>query len=303
MSDKIDFVGHQKFLVDDLNGETPPINNFIIKAESAEDKWIESTTEAIAIWRSHFRSSYIRWALTINGLDKAKDRYDSKKGDELGFTIESIRANGMERIALWDMQTAAKNHKSTIPMIASWGIVDLYSCLEEFVFEIYIIFLNHYPDSIIKGNEFRNLRQLKRVSSNDADKKKEWEELWRKRVESWQKKRIYDGLNKVFLAYTKVSGLKTPSIYKVSTVETWAETIAGIAELRNCFTHGVDTVNKALAEFSNKPHSMLFDFREGEKLTIELKHLQSIECFLDQFLTTINFSLMERAGYELQKQS
>lgn len=185
--------------------------------------------------------------------------------------------------------------------MAAWGLIDLYSCIEEFVFEFYKTFLDHNPDSIIKGSEFRNLRRLKRESVKGPECEEKWKVAWKERLESWQRKRLYDGLNKVFLAYTSVTGLKTPSNYKSSTIETWAETIKGISELRNCFTHGVETVTKELSDFSSKPNSMLFDFEEGKPLSIELKHLQSVECFLDQLLTAINLSLIERAGYDLPK--
>jgi hypothetical protein len=302
MKDKPDFIGHKKFSMDDIHKDTPPlINNFIVEPKAIEDAWIKETTEKIGEWRAYFRSTYVKWALALNGLHVAKDRYDSKKADPVGFSIESLRQNGLENIAFWDMETAAKNHEETIPMIAAWGLIDLYSCIEEFVFEFYKIFLEHNPDSIIKGSEFSNLRRLKHESVKGPECEEKWKAAWKERLESWQRKRLYDGLNKVFLAYTNVTGLKTPSNYKLSTVETWAETIKGISELRNCFTHGVETVTKELSDFSSKPNSMLFDFEEGKPLSIELKHLQSVECFLDQLLTAINLSLIERAGYDLPK--
>lgn len=299
MKDKPDFIGHQKFSMDNIHRDpTPPINNVIVEPKTAKDAWIKETTEKIGEWRAYFRSTYIRWALTLNGLDVAKDKYNLNKAGQAGFSIDSLRQHGLENIAFWDMDTAAKNHEETIPMMAAWGLTDLYSCLEEFVFEFYKIFLNHNPDSIIKGKEFINLRRLKRESVNGPECKEKWETAWKERLESWQ---LYDGLNKVFLAYTNAAGIKTPSIYKLSTVETWAETIKGISELRNCFTHGVETVTKELSDFSSKSHSMLFDFEEDKPLNIELKHLQSVECFLDQLLTAINLSLIERAGYDLPK--
>jgi hypothetical protein len=61
----------------------------------------------------------------------------------------------------------------------------------------------------------------------------------------------------------------------------------------------VTNVPPELAEFSLQPANMGFDFREGEKLEINLRHLQGVECFLDQLLTALNLSLLERAGYSL----
>jgi hypothetical protein len=140
---------------------------------------------------------------------------------------------------------------------------------------------------------------LRRDAAQGAEHQEAWKTAWDERLDKWQKKRIYDGLNKVFLSYMEVAGLKTPSIHKLATVETWADTIKGIGALRNCFAHGMVIVTKELSDFSQKPHSMLFNFVEGEPLKIELKHLQSVECFLDQLLTAINLSLIERAGYAL----
>lgn len=300
MRDKPDFIGHQKFSLENIHQDAPPpINNFIVEPKSDEDAWIKTTTEKIGDWRAYFRSTYIRWALALNGLHVAKDRYDSKKGEPVGFTVDSLRANGLENIAFWDMETAAKNHGETIPMMAAWGLTDLYSCIEEFVFELYRIYLTQHPDSIIRGLDFSDLRRIRREASDSAEKNQEWEEALGERLDSWQRKRLYDGLSKVFLSYTNVTNIKTPSIYNQSTVETWAETIKGIGELRNCFTHGVEVVTKDLANFSAKPNSMFFDFKEGDPLNVELRHLQSVECFLDQLLNAINLSLIERAGYEL----
>lgn len=300
MRDKPDFIGHQKFSVDDIHKDaTLPINNFIVEPKLDEDKWIKTTTEKIGDWRSYFRSTYIRWALTINGLHEAKDRYESKKGEDVLFKIDSLRANGLENIALWDMETTGKNYAETIPMIAAWGLLDLYSCIEEFVFELYRIYLTQHPESIIKGPEFSDLRRLRKEAPNSEEKNQQWAEALDERLNSWQRKRLYDGLSKVFLSYTSITNIKTPSIYTKSTVEMWAETIKGIGELRNCFTHGVEVVTKDLSDFSAQPNSMSFDFREGDRLNVQLHHLQSVECFLDQLLTAINLSLIERAGHKL----
>lgn len=300
MRDKPDFIGHKKFSLENIHQDAaPPINNFIVEPISDDDLWIKETTEKIGDWRAYFRSTYIRWALALNGLHIAKNRYESKIKEPVGFTIASLRADGLENIALWDMGTTAKNYGETIPMMAAWGLIDLFSCIEEFVFEFYRIFLSQHPDHIIRGQEFSDLRRLRREAPDSEEKSQQWEHALSERLDSWQRKRLYDGLSNVFLSYTSVAGLKTPSTYTLSTVETWGETIKGIGELRNCFTHGVETVTKELADFSAKPHSMFFDFKEGEPLQVELRHLQSVECFLDQLLTAINLSLIERAGYKL----
>lgn len=298
MQDKPDFIGHQKFSIGDKNLPRD-ITNFIIEPKTASDQWIKFTSERIGDWRASFRSTYIRWALTINGLHVAEASYRSRTEEPKAFTIDARRSYGMEKIVGWNFSTAAENHKQTIPMIAAWGVIDLYSCLEEFVFEFYKIYLNQYPDSILKGADFRELRKLHTQAADQEGGKEVWKVAWDARLEQWQRKRIYDGLHKVFLAYMNISGLKTPSSYRLSTIESWSESIKGFAELRNCFTHGVGTVTSELAEFSASPMNMGFDFKLGEKLDIKLRHLQFIECFVDQLLTALNLSLLERAGYAL----
>lgn len=298
MQEKPDFIGHQKFLIGDTN-IPQDITNFIIEPKTDSDQWIKLTSERIGDWRASFRSTYIRWALTLNGLHLAEASYRSRAAEPKAFTIDARRSCGITKIAAWDFSTAAKNHKQTIPMIAAWGVIDLYSCLEEFVFEFYRIYLNQHSDSILKGADFRQLRNLRAQAARQNGDKEAWRVAWGTRLEQWQRKRTYDGLHKVFLAYTNVSGLKTPSTYRLSSIESWGESIKGFAELRNCFTHGVGTVTSGLAEFSASPMNMGFDFKLGEKLDITLRHLQFIECFVDQLLTALNLSLLERAGYTL----
>lgn len=300
--DRPDFVGHQRFTFDEPSlGELSTINNFIVEPKNPDDSWIESTSSKIGDWRATFRSAYFRWALAINGLEVASEHYLSRKDEHKAFVIASLRSKDIENIALWNFETAGQNHKNTMPMLAAWGVADLYSMMEEFVFDFYKIFLAKHPDSLLqgKGDTFRQLRKLRREADHNEQYQAAWEAAWAKRLGDWQRKRIYDGLSKVFLSYTEVAGLKTPSIHKLATVETWADTIKGIGELRNCFAHGTTFVTKDLSDFSKQPHSMFFDFVEGEPLIIELKHLQSVECFLDQLLTALNLSLIERAGYKL----
>lgn len=300
MKDKPDFVGHRIYTISELAREPyAQITNIIVEPKTDEDMWIKKTAERIGDWRAYFRSTYIRWALAINGLEIAQKRYTEKVGEPVGFTIDTLRPNGLTTIAMWDMKTTAKNYGDTMPMIAAWGVIDLYSCMEEFVFELYREYLNQHPESILKGDEFAELRRLRRAATGSPEDEAQWQRKWAERLDSWQRKRLYDGLHQVFLAYTRVAKLKTPFNYKNTTLETWAETMKGIAELRNCFTHGVETVTQELGNFSAGPYSLAFDFEEGKPLIIELRHLQSVECYLDQLLTGLNLSLLERAGYVL----
>ena len=68
-----------------------------------------------------------------------------------------------------------------------------------------------------------------------------------------------------------------------------------IALLRHHIVHGMPTVTAELANLSNRPTSLTFDFTEGAPLKVALHHLQSVECFIDQLLSAVNLSLLEKA--------
>jgi hypothetical protein len=103
------------------------------------------------------------------------------------------------------------------------------------------------------------------------------------------------GFGRVFRAYYQAADLRRPSMYKHTDIDTWCDTINGVAELRNLIVHGAPCVSSELSEFSKRPTSMSFDFVEGAPLIVRLHHMQSIECFADQLLTALNISLLEKA--------
>lgn len=295
-----DLVGHNRFIIDNpFTNLGIPYSNIIYESTSDIDKWVEVSTNKVGDWRAVFRSSYIKWALTINGLFLAKDRYDSVKNkDSFVFHIHSLRPiNGeLEKtvIAKWDSEKAAKAHFDSISLICIYGFIDIYNCLEDFVFDFYRIYLQNNPLNLIKGPEYKRLRKLFKQSNIDNESKNSWELAFSERLDNWQRKKLYDGLGKVFLSYCNESRLEKPEDYTLSTPETWAESINGIAIIRNILTHGGKYVNKELAEFCLKPHSLGFKFIEGEELKLNLIHLQSFELFTDQILTALNISLLEK---------
>lgn len=296
MEEKPDFVGHQKFDLAVALKNDLPINNVIIDGPP-EDPWIGETTLLIGDWRARFRSTYLQWALTINGLHVAREKYQRRRFQrEKGtFYVESLRELGRVRLAEWSWEEAEKNSSATIPMIAAWGLVDLYSNFEEFVFCLYRIFLNHRPDSLLQ-DKFKPLRQLREAAVNSEADRQAWEAAWKARLEQWQRGKIYEGLGKVFLGYMTLAELKAPSHFENTGPTEWAESLAGVALVRNSFTHGQQTVTKELAEFCSKPHGLAFDFKEGEPLKVTLAHLMGVEAFADALLTALNLSLLQRAG-------
>lgn len=299
-----DLVGHTIYPAPILPAQT---DNVIIQPKDPALRWVGELTERIGPWRARMRSTYIRWALSINGLEVASKRYDEPTWQKTHkeFVISSLRPRAGEDngepeleptiIAGWDGPKAADAHRQTMPMLAAFGLIDLYATLEEFVFDIYKVFLNHNRDDLLGGKEFQHLKRLKRDAEVDPSKREEWEKAWLERLESWQRRRLYNGLGKVFRGFCNTAGIKHPSCFKSTTVETWSVNIETIALVRNCLTHGVSTVPKELADACKTPFRMSFDFEEGQPLSITLVHLQGVELFCHQLLTAINMSLVERA--------
>ncbi|MBU3161352.1 hypothetical protein KPL37_16715 [Clostridium frigoris] len=293
----INFIPHLKFKNTEMM-IPDHIDNFVFLAKKDEDKWIERSCEKIGEWRSVFRSTYIRWALCINGLCVASDKYaDPTWNSKNKFTVSTLRAGKycveQANIVVWDGITASKAHKDTVDIIAEWGMIDLYGCIEEFVFNLYSIYLDYHPNILMEGSEFKKLRRIYNQREEGEAERILWNDAWKERIEKWHRKKLYDGIDKIFLSYCNHSRIKEPSKYTHTTIQTWAETIKGISILRNCLIHGVEVVPKELEEFCQKPYCMSFDFKEGQTLKVKLHHLQSVEMFTDQLLNALNTSFLE----------
>jgi hypothetical protein len=305
---KIDFVGHNKLKVDITKGnDQVPFHNVIHKARSDDELWAEEITTRLGDWRAVFRSSYMCWALSINGLFVARDRYSGEEWTEnKRFQVRAIRPRGESFVEVpiseWPGKRAADAHASIIPMILAYSVVDMYGALEEFVFDLYKIYLERHPLILLRGDDNRPLLKFYKQYLKDASLEEEWKEKWNERLRKWQRKRAYDGLSEVFLAFLRHANLKEPSHYRNTTVETWAEVIKGIGVLRNCIAHGERVVPKELADFSKKPYSVAFDFEEAQDINVKLHHLQGIELFCDQLLTALNISILEAVHKKPLKQ-
>lgn len=307
MISRNDFVGHSIFDFGELQPNDPrPVNNVIVKTDNANLLWVEETTKIIGDWRSKFRSTYISWALTINGLNVANKKYsDADWIDNHAFKIDSLRFVGnnaqLTPIAMWGSDKVADAHLKPLNMINSYGVIDLYSCIEEFIFDFYRIYWWGNPQDLIKGPDYKVLRKLLTKKDNDEEAMKDWLVAFNERLDGWQRKRLYDGLHRVFKAYCAHTGIQRPSWYIHTGIDTWAETIEGISVLRNCLTHGQTHVTKDLAAFSRQVNAMSFDFNEGEEITVKLVHLMGVESFCDSLLTALNASLFELVHGPSQK--
>ncbi len=297
---RADFVGHKLFPVAAIILDpTIPVNNIIVAASSERGRWLEEAMTAIGEWRATIRSTYIRWAIAINGLFVAGEKYrDPQWQSEKQFVVGSLRSDKtgqaeLVTIAQWRGEEASRRHLETVPMLVAYGAIDLFACLEEWLFSMYRVFLNHHPDGLLKGDDFQPLRQLRRKAQTDASFQPAWNDEWQKRLDGWQRKRLYDGLERVLLAFFAESGLKTPARYTQTTVQTWSESLRLLAVLRNLLIHGEKQVNAELGVLCGQPHSLGFAFKEGEPLALEVLHLQAVESFTDQLLTAVNLSLVE----------
>ncbi|MFB2983631.1 hypothetical protein [Microseira sp. BLCC-F43] len=298
----IDLVGHNIISIPAENvGPLPSIDNIIVKADSPEKQWIEDVTQQIGDWRAKLRSTYIRWALSINSLHIAAEKYAAPEwAMRHKFVVTSLRPDDDQNInpcviAEWDGLTASDAHRKTIPMLTAFGIIDLYANLEEVIFALYRTYLNYHPQQLLQGNEFRELRRLKREAEADSLKCKAWKTAWQKRLNDWQRKKIYDGLGQVLKGFCNTAGIKTPSTGKQTTVETWAESIDIVSFVRNALIHGETIVSEELETLCTKPYACAFDFKSGEPLVIKLYHLQGVDLFCEQLLSALNISLCELA--------
>jgi hypothetical protein len=297
-----DAVGHQRFEVGELLAKGLPVDNIIFRADCPENQWLEDSMEMIGEWRAVFRSIYIKWSLAINGLHVAVERYsDSSWQSTKQFSITSQRPDPTGKlqpalIAQWTGKETEKHHRAVIPYIAGWGIIDLGSALEEFIFDLHKIFLFQHPESLIQGDAYRDLRTLRNEAATSPDATTAWEAALSERINDWQRKAVYEKKRKLFFSYCERAKLKTPSTYTKATLSSLADCVHGVFTLRNSLIHPNATVPKDLAEFCSQPINIGYQFREGEQLAVTLRELQCTECFLDQLLTGINFSLFERAG-------
>lgn len=293
----VDLVGHT---IIETAGFVDAPENIVVAAKTDRGRWIEEATARVGPARARFRSTYFHWAMAINGLQVAAERYNDVtwQATHANFTISGVRADRTGRanralLAEWPGAQAAAAHLATAPKMCAWGYIELYAALETLVFDLYRVYLSHNPDSIIRGDDFKELRRLKRAAETDATQTEAWRVEFAQRLDAWHRKKLYDGLEKVFLALFTTAGLKTPSAFKATTPETWSETIRGLALVRHLLVHGEKTVNQELSDFCTKPHSLSLGFRIGEPLRVELAHLQAFEAFTDQLLTAANLSLVE----------
>jgi hypothetical protein len=294
MKERVDFVGHKII----SSGDTSAIleaNNIIIPAKNESQLWLKETTEHIGEWRAKFRSAYIKWAMCINSIYKAIDRYsedDFKKNNK--FYIESFRIQKdstirLTKIALWNGDEVADRYLLIIPSMAENGIIEMYGAIEEYIFSIYKIFLNHNPSALLRGPEYSELRKLYRKKDESSELLKEWSAKWEGRLNSWYRKKAYDGIKKIFNSYLEASKLSKGNLeVELSGL---ADSLHVVAYLRNLLVHNEPLVTEELAVLTKQNYCPFPNiFIKDEKLAPDLSTLMGIENMCDSILTVINLS-------------
>jgi len=269
---------------------------------NSDNDWCFNINELVMDFGGVFHSIFLRWAVTVNGLHVASEKYKSKKFIESGkaFAVQGIRnpkdgsSPNYTNVKVWSGEQASEVHSSSVPMLAAWAFCNMYSCLEEFVFSIFREYLNENPMTICKGPDFIEIRKIYDERNVCEENLFKWNDVWIKRLDSWHRKKIYDGLEKVFTNFILQTKLKIPSFYSGEyDYSHIAKTLRGISLIRNCFIHGVSTVPGELGDFCKGFESTFFEFETGQPFEVTLNELSTLEHFTDTFTQTLNNSLFE----------
>lgn len=289
--------------------ERKPVKWIEFECQDLEKKWISKANKITMDFGGIFHSIFLRWAVTVNGLHVATEKYQSQNWIDSGksFSVVGIRnkidGSGPHQtyVRIWDGKFASEIHASSIPMLAAWAFCNMYSCLEEFIFKIFRVFLESNPLTICKGDEFKDLRKIYRDRELSDVHLLKWNELWDNRLDSWHRKKLYDGIERVFNNFIQQSGLVIPSGYTNKyDYSDIAKTLGGIAMIRNCFIHGETEVPQELGDFCETFQSSFFKYKTGDKFGITLNELAIFEYFTDTFTQTLNTSFLELAHPELK---
>ena len=298
LRNRVRFLDQKVIDANDLVPNQPGgIQNLIYRTQDPALKWIENATSRIGDWRASERSVFMRWAITINALHVARDRY--RDSPDILLTIDTLRtANGRtERVHMagWSGEEAAGNHEATIPMMAAYAVQDMYGIVEEIVLELYEVFVRGNPLFLMKGDDYKPLRAAFRAMGDGEAERVAFEAMWEDRIAGWRRNRTFDGLHKVFASFWASAGLNRPSSYSLTDVTDWQRVMETIGEVRHLVTHGEDKVSKRLGDLCAAQPNLGMTFKEGEPLEVKLMDLWIVEHFIDQLLNAINISLLEKA--------
>ncbi len=265
------------------------------------DITITSLLDLTDEYRNLFKSSYIRWALAINGLNVANEKYNNPNFTN-AFAIKTNRIVNDElktvNMAVWNGANAAKKHLNTIPMLTSYGIIDIYSLLEELILKLFKTYRLYNPSKYITGKENKHLRVLYRNSHSSEEDKLIWENEWNKKLDNWVRKKIYDGLDKVFISFIKeieiLSNLDNLSkeFVNLKEIDEISKSIKFFSVLRNSLIHGSTTVTQELFDASKLPSINDIKCKVGDRLEFNIETLSAFDQFIHALLGKLNVYLL-----------
>jgi hypothetical protein len=296
---RILFVGHDTAFPADPNAPIPTSRFwFTYQSDEPAKQWIVEATNRSAEHAAFYRSVYMRWAITINALNVARDRY-AEPGAKALQILHAVRGSDgpeVKPLDIWKPETSVENYSKSIPLMAAYGIQDLFGAMEEIIFDLYEIYLDAHPLEILEGPDFREQRRLYRERADGPAQEAAWATAWTERMNGWRRKRIYDGLHRVFRAFWERSGLERSSAYSETDIDDWCRTIEIISELRNLLVHGENLVSQRLADLvAAQPHFGM-TFVAGDVLEVSLVDIMIVERFFTDMIVLINESFMELAA-------
>lgn len=296
---RILFVGHDTAFPADPNAPVPMSRIWLTYQTDEPDKqWIVEATSRSAEHAAFYRSVYMRWAITINALNLARDRYAEppRRGLQILHVVPGSQGPEIQPLDIWEPETSVANYTKSIPLMAAYGIQDLFGAMEEIIFDLYEIYLDAHPLEILEGPDFREQRRLYRERNDSPENRAAWSAAWTERMTGWRRKRIYDGLHRVFKAFWERTGLKRSSACTGSDIDDWCRTIEIISELRNLLVHGENLVSTRLGDLVAAQPYLGMTFVANEVLEVALMDIMIVERFFTDVIVMINESLMELAA-------
>ncbi|GBR18738.1 hypothetical protein [Asaia spathodeae] len=259
------------------------------------DEVFFALSHASHIGRKKLRSCYIRWALTINALHAAHDRYENNPDIALQVWFirqKSIFAPRLDPMLTLDNDKTKKNTRKCIDVISAYGIYDIYGCFEEIIFDLYEVYLRYLPNQLLQGDEYRELRRMYRNRHESDAARIEWETAFSRRLEDWRRKKTYSPLAKTFEALLgDVNLLKIGCFSDGANLNGVIRVIDIAAELRNIITHGGHTVTDRLDALCLGGADMLFPFKKGMEIVVSRNEFSAVEFYFDKTIFDINASI------------
>ena len=266
------------------------IKHIAFETENEDLSWLEESSKLGLLYHATFHSIFLKWAVAGNGLHVAADKYKGRKDGQV-FRISGYRSDGKAIIPVslhdYPGNIASQLHVEASLILAGWGFCSLYSGIEEMLFLLFKLYYAHDPENLLQGDEQKPLKALYRKREDNESSKAVWEAAFAERFDQWRVHKGYQGMEKNFSNYVRVTKLDFTSASMVP-VEKWGKTLNIVSEIRNCFVHGARTVSPKLAGLCATPESFGFSFTEGEPFRIDMNDLAILEMFLDEFTTMLN---------------